>query len=459
MDKLEKLRPVGNLEKLSAVRHPMRYYLNVAHSANYTVPETFTLPLKEYVYKAVETLIARHPVLSAIILDEDTEEPYFVRLPEVDLAEPISFQKRAQSFPSPDERDSELESFLQTQHDTGFTAPKPFWRLIILTADPDDRRFTAIFVYHHALGDGTSGKAFHRTFLQALRDTASLKPDEAKRVVTSPKTPLLPNLEAAHPLPISIPYLVKTLLKELFFSKQDPKVWAGAAHQFPMTTQIRTLVLPAAQTSALVKICRDHSTTVTCALQTAIARSIFTHIPDKYTRVAFSGAISSRAWLEEKITDEEIGVWVQEFDELYSRKAMTKPTFPWAEAKRSRQTITKELKQQSKNTSVGLLKYIKDFRTELFEPKIGKPRKLTCEVSSLGVVKTENPGDGSLPQMDRVVFSQSASVTGSAMEFSVITGADGCLALGVAWQTGIVEEDLVQGIIDTLKKELDQLCA
>jgi hypothetical protein len=107
---------------------------------------------------------------------------------------------------------------------------------------------------------------------------------------------------------------------------------------------------------------------------------------------------------------------------------------------------------------VGLLKFVKDYRKELLEAKLGKPRKSTYEVSSLGVVKTENADDSSIPQMGRVVFSQSASVTGSAVEVSVITGADGTLMLVPSWQTNVVDDSLMQAVIETFTNELRQLC-
>ncbi|KAL2844992.1 alcohol acetyltransferase [Aspergillus pseudoustus] len=454
MENFEKLRPVGNLEKFSTVRHPLGYYYNVAFAVDYTIPETYTLPLKDYIYKAIDDLIQRHPILSAIPHDEASEEPYFVRLPEIDLSQPISFQHRTEKL-----SDSELESSLKEQHGNGFTAQAPYWRLIVFTDDTNDKHFTAVYVYHHALGDGGSGKAFHRTFLEALRGAVSLHEGEARRIVPSPKIPLLPNLETAHPLglPVSLPYLLKVLFKEVLFAKDDPKLWAGGAIQLPLKTQLRIIALTPAQTSALVKACRENGTTVTCLIQTAFARALFPHIPEEYIHVNCSGAISSRSWLPDTITEDSMGVWVQEFFESYTRGAVTGKTFPWAEAKRSRKTILKELKLKSKNTTVGLLKFVKDYRKDLLESKLGKPRKSSYEVSSLGVVKTENPDDLSIPQMGRVVFSQSATVTGSAIEVSVITGADGSLVLTPSWQTNVVDDSLMQAVIDTFTKELHQL--
>ncbi|KAL4735773.1 alcohol acetyltransferase [Aspergillus similis] len=430
--------------------------MNVAITANYSIPETFSLSLKDYIYAALETLISQHPILSAIPIGEDTDKPYFARLPEIDLAQPITFQKRAKD-PTLDEHDSELQTLLQTQHDTGFAAPLPYWRLIVLTDSESERRFTGVFVYHHGLGDGTSGKAFHRTFLRALRESVSLKPGEAKQVVIPPKTPLLPPLEDVHPLPISIPFLFKIAFKTWVYSKQDPSLWAGGPIQLPLSTQVKFLVLSAAQTLALVNACREHSTTVTCAVETAIARSIFPHIPEKYTRVVGSIPITQRPWLPDTITDESMGVYVQEMPETFARRAVTQESFPWDEAQRARRTITKELALESKNTSVGLFKYVKDYRKDLCESKIGKPRPVTFELSSLGIIKTEDCEDPSIPQMGRVIFTQSASVTGAAIEFSLVTGADGSLALGVSWQPSVVEEDTVQAVLDTLKRELDHL--
>ncbi|KAL4958138.1 alcohol acetyltransferase [Aspergillus filifer] len=468
VEQFERLRDVGRSEKYSTARHPLRFYMNVAVTANYTLPKSFGLPLKDYVYKATETLIDQHPVLSAIPLREETEEPYWVRLPEVDLSQPITFQKPAQSL-TLDEHDSELQKLIETQHDTGFEAPKPYWRLIVLTDDdahvqseeasPRQRHFTAVFVYHHALGDGTSGKAFHRTFLQALRSLTSLQPGESKQLITPPKNPLLPNLELVHPLPTSISYIAKILFKELVWNKRDAKLWAGGVYQLPLSTHVRLITLNAEQTSNLASVCRKNKTTVTCAVETAIARSLFPHIPERFTRVAGSVPITQRPWLPDTITDDSIGVFVQEHPEIFSRKVVTSKDFPWAETQRVRKGLIKEVAKESKDTSVGLFKFVKDYKNGLLQPKIGKERSSTFELSSLGVVKIEKADDEALPQLKRVIFTQSASVTGSAIEFSLITGPDGCLILGASWQPRVVEEEVVEKVVGTLKVELQTLSA
>lgn len=101
----DKLNRSGRLEQCSTARHHLKFYFNVAVAASYTLPEMFSLPVKDYIYRACEAVIKQHPTVSAIPVGEDTQEPYFVRLPEVDLDRSIIFQKRFHTFPEGDEKE------------------------------------------------------------------------------------------------------------------------------------------------------------------------------------------------------------------------------------------------------------------------------------------------------------------------------------------------------------------
>ncbi|RHZ49539.1 uncharacterized protein CDV56_104520 [Aspergillus thermomutatus] len=460
MDQFERLRAVGLLERYSTARHHLKFYLNVSVAATYTLPEIYDFPVKDYIYRACGRLIGQHPILSAIPVGEDTKEPYFARLPEIDLEKSVSFEKRSHDFPGADEPDAELETLLKIQHNTPFTPPLPYWRLCVLTDATNERRFTAAFVYHHAIGDGTSGKAFHKTFLQALHETAaSVTPEEAKRVVASPQIPLLPNSEAVHPLPLSIPYLATTLFKEKVWSWTDPGLWTGSEIIVPVETQVRHIVFPEHVTSSLKDCCRRNNTTMTAVLETVIARSLFARLPEKFTSVKCTGAMSTRRWMPDIISDDSMGVWVQDFGETFSRNKVTGDGFPWEEARRARQTIENVLNLKGKNASPNLLKYVDDFQEELFLSKVGKARKSSFEVSNVGVLAVDREQDPTKPRIGRMVFSQSASVTGNAFGVSVITGGDRCMVLAFSWQTHVVELDLMSAIMDSTRTELFNLCS
>ncbi|PYH45328.1 uncharacterized protein BP01DRAFT_356822 [Aspergillus saccharolyticus JOP 1030-1] len=457
--KLERLRPAGYLEKYSIVRHPLGFYYNVGVTATYTLPETFTLPLRDYVYKACETLISRHPVLSTIPVNEESDESYFARLPEIDLRQPVSFHKRSRAFPDGDAADPELDEFLQTQHSTGFTTPgAPYWRLAIFTDDASDRRFTAAYIFHHALGDGTSGKVFQETFLEALTAAGSelTAPGEAKLIVATPVgTPLLPNLEAAHPCSFSYLFLLNALLK-MKFGSRERGLWTGAPIFTPLEAQARHIVIPAAVSAAFRQNCRQNNATVTAAVQSAMAHALFTHLPQQYTKLRLTGAISVRKWLTQEIPEKSLGVWVMDFMENYCRRRLPADVnaFPWKEAERSRQTIERVVALKGKNTGVNLLRFVTGF-ADFFRSKLGKPRGESIELSNIGVMGSSSDAAAhgpSKPQMGRVVFSQSPNAAGAAIVVSVISGGDGCLVLSFGWQKGVVEPELVSGMIESVEK-------
>jgi hypothetical protein len=57
----------------------------------------------------------------------------------------------------------------------------------------------------------------------------------------------------------------------------------------------------------------------------------------------------------------------------------------------------------------------------------------------------------------RMVFSRSAFVQGSAFSCGLITGRDGCLNLGFAWQEGVIERDLLDSVLERIKSTFEVL--
>jgi hypothetical protein len=448
------------LEQYSTARHQVGFYLNVAVSATYNLPDSFTSPIKDYVYQACEAAIAEHPSLSAIVADDHTQDPYFVRLPQIDLDQVVFFQDRqpgllgteANGEPTPD---LDLQTLLATQHNLPFKAPDPLWRLCILQDTENKQQFTAAFVYHHAIGDGTSGKAFHQTFLRAL-STAPV--DEPKSVILPPQIPMLPNIETIHSMALSLWYLAKEIFQAKIYSRRDQGLWTGAKIRKPTQTRLRLVPFSESIVMALRDLCRQENTTITAFLQTLVARSLFTQLPVEFSKLNCSGALSCRRWLPDIITDDCMGVWVQDYEEQYTRDATipsSDDTFPWAEARRSRQTIQSVLNMKGKDASISLLQFVDDYQQELCLSKIGLERDKSFEVSNVGVVPPQTDPD--MPAIKGMVLSQCASVMGNALQVSVVTGGDGCLVLAVSWQEGVVEVDLVNAFIESARDEVYRL--
>ena len=394
-------------------------------------------------------------MLSAIPAADDTQEPYFVRLPHINLDEVVSFTQRTTSQDlQGDAPDVDLQALLETQHNTPFTAPNAYWRLCILLDPTKDRRFTAAFVFHHAIGDGSSGKAFHHTFLRALRTPST---NETKSVISSPQTPLLPNIEEIHPMPLSFFYLARKVFQAKIWSRRDPGLWTGSKIQTPLKTRVRLVPFPAQILTLLRTRCRQEKTTITALLQTVVARSLFAHLPKHFFRLNCTGALSARRWLPDVITDESMGVFVVDMEESYSRSEVMAAdgSFPWDEARRSRQTIEGALSLEGRDAGPNLLRFVNDYQQELCLSKVGQDRDKSFEVSNIGAVHFES--DPEKPSIDGMVFSQCASIMGNALMVSVVTGGDGCLMLALSWQEGVVEEQLVDAFIESTKDELRHL--
>lgn len=473
--------PSGNLEKFSTARHHLGFYNNVGCSAAYTRLSS-ELRLENLIFHALRMVINQHPVLSAIPVDEDTKSPYFVRLPEVDLRTCLEFVERSNNAAKDDEPDVELDEVVAAQHNKNFkeeVGSRPFWRLVILHKKNDTRTFTASWIYHHAIGDGTSGLVFHRSFLAALR---SIDAKEASTnvdpVVKPPRTPLLPALEDSHPLPLSMSYLAKAQWAD-WFPKKKEGLWAGGkitSDPEAMKTHFTTRVFSKDTTQKLVRLSRENKTSLTGTLQCLVAAALLFNLDaTQYNRLHVDGAISLRRFLtlpdqaNGQRIDDQIGTWSSQY--LYDHKRLTTKAesvldlFSWDEAKRVREEITKELNKNLKDSVVGLLRFVSNVHG-YFSKKVGGDRTDSFEFSNVGVFEPwkweegENDGAGSGGEkwnIGRVVFSQCAPVAGAAFEVSVVTGGDECLVLGFSWAEGVVETKLLEGVMESLRDGVEGL--
>ena len=167
--------------------------------------------------------------------------------------------------------------------------------------------------------------------------------------------------------------------------------------------------------------------------------------------------MNTRRWLPNPITDDSLGVFVQDLSETYSRDAFRGKCLPWPEAKRSRDTLRRTVSAGGKNAAVNMLRYVRDFQQELFLSKVGLERGSSFEVSNVGVLKVDKSGDavrGDDVEIGRMVFSQSANVAGNAFQVSAVTGGDGGLVLAFSWQKGVVEDALVEKVMEMVRKEI-----
>jgi hypothetical protein len=338
------------------------------------------VPLRDIVFKALAVILDKHPVLSAIPMNEDSSNPYFIRLPSIDLEEAVTFIKRKEPY-IPYVKDAELDQILESQHNRGFQerlGKLPFWRLLIITGSEGGSEFTAAFIFHHSLGDGTSGIVFHRDFLSALQNPSIVLSSK----VLPRKEDLLPNLELLHPLPISV-------------SQQrhvPTNLWSGEKVTIPTSSRFKSLYLCQPATRKFVKTCKEQSTTVTATIPVIVAAVLMNLIPIDFKELECTVPVSLRRWMPAPVTQDSFGVWIDAFSQYYRRENVV--SFSWDEARRSRETINDYLKSDGESINVAKFKNINDMK-QFFLSRVGTERGTSFDVSNLGGVRGKDIEEGS----------------------------------------------------------------
>jgi hypothetical protein len=336
----------------------------------------------------------------------------------------------------PSDTDVELDAILEQQHNTNFKASfgsLPFWRLITITCPGVENVFIASFIFHHALGDGTSGIVFQKDFHSFL----SSAPPLTTTIIVPEKRDVLPNLELLHSLPVPPPKP----------SNEHEDLWTGAPITLPMTSHLRTLTLSASATASLISTCRANGATLTSTLPPIIASVLSSHIPPHFKTLECTIPVSLRRFLPSPVTEASMGVWIDAFSSYFSTSTFVKG-FNWEEARRCKGDISRYLEKGDVN--VGKFKGVGDMRS-LFLERVGRERVSSFEVSNLGCIGVEK-GEW---EMGRVVFSRSAFASGSAFSVGVVTGPDGCAVLAFVWQEGVVSEELMEGVIKGVKEVIE----
>ena len=143
-----------------------------------------------------------------------------MRLDKIDLREVVQFRDMSESY-----------QFIEDMHQRPFSrmGELPLWRVVVVGRPPqsfaspvdkkkdalgtEENEFEVGFFYHHCIGDGKSGAAFHMNFLDTLNALAGADPVitlMAERIVEPPKLDLLPSVEEGHVWPLSMMFIASS---------------------------------------------------------------------------------------------------------------------------------------------------------------------------------------------------------------------------------------------------------
>jgi hypothetical protein len=469
---MQKLRACGRLETYSTARHHLGFYNNVGLAATYNSNHPISASLETVVFAALAKVIRKHPNLSAIPQNEAKSYPdvYFAKLSSIDLRTCVVFHEREFPVPKDGEADGELDQLLAEQHNCGFKVDHaggmtPFWRLAILATTNDATSFTAVWIWHHALADGTSALLFHDTLRTALNALPSNLDLNISTTVASSETPLPPAFEDQHPMSLTWSRFFKAICTSFFpsvFHRRPSCFWTGNAiqtHATPLPRfKYRSFAISAAATKRLAQLSRKENVTVTATLQTLLAASLFANLPTAdFDKVRIVGPMAMRALLKNVERDQMTNATTQYIFMHHRPNPPTTTTegpsvlqyFTWDEARAVKRAITREAAKKGADNNVALLKYVLDMHA-LFTDDLGKARADSAELSNIGVYRPQ-VGEGEW-NIGRMTFSQCANVTGCAFGVNVVTGGDGNASVGFCWCEGGVEEGLVGTVIEVLEE-------
>jgi hypothetical protein len=434
----------------------MGFHNNIALTVSYS-RAGHSGSLESIIFRALSDIIDRVPALCATPMDQDKPTAYFARLLNIDLRRAVEFVDMKQANGC----GQQLQDFLNVQHSVSFnnTSRSPFWRLVIFRNPEETSWFVASFVFHHSIGDGMSGMAFHRNFHAALLKCDGSAESNAVQdiLMTSPDTIMDPSLEELHPLPLSA-WLIGSKLWNLAFGSKNAGFWSGTPISFAKAarkTHVLLTSIAAEKVKVLLSQSREHSVTLTAALETILAESLFDNLSNDYTNLTTSVTVSLRRFIPE-INDDSFGNFASSNDHNYSRKDSSSQEAFWEEARRVKVLLDTELAKKGSDSSVGLLRWAGPL-PEFFKKTEHKPRGSSLEVGNLGLFKYQQIPGPSEWEIGQTIFSQSHSAFGAPLSASIATGPDGSMAICFAWLETTLETQWVEKVISSFKERMDEI--
>ncbi len=462
----------------------MRFYRCVGQTARFNVPQSLLedQDLGSVIEHAVAQTILSHPVLQVGIVGEDTPSPYFVYLPSLDLSKLVRWEQVDGDTPAA--RDAALQRVLEARHSELWPDlhQQPGYEFIVLSPNLANRSHAGsvvieiVFAFHHGYGDGTSGVILQRTLLRALNNPIAVPSFNFSTHVLTIDTPapLPPPQDALINFKISWSFLLKSLWDEFGPSllKPTPPVpaWAGKhVTLHPDSTCLRLLSFPPPTASGIVAHCREKSTTLTPLLHVLVLRSLVKRLPEhaiSNNTLTCGTPISLRRLLppggkQGFDPDTSMGVVLATQDYRFSSSTICQIRAGGNDSERLVWDLTssfgKDLKRKvaslPNDDITALMAWVSDYNA-WWRKKLGKEREETWQLSNVGAADFDADDEKVGWSVDRVVFSQSGHVAGSAFSVSVSGVKGGDLAITLSWQESIVDDELLDGVAVDLREWL-----
>ena len=439
---------------------------------------------------AVKACVDAHPMLSAVIQAENSDEPIFIRPAKLDLKRHLRVQTLDKTMTDEEEI---FQSKLSELHDEQFDHCEltPPWRVVAipLPAQATQRKCFVAFTYSHSHGDGISGLAVQRTFLDTLRLNAGWGDH---LTVPTPKSPLLPPLDDT--LSVSWAYLLGPIIGTYlpnFVSKMmgfpthvaptTDSTWTGSPMFYEPDTHstgTELIILDSKTVEHALNECRRHQAKMSALLHQFIVHAVSISLPPAVEdrELVSTTAINLRKHLT-GASSNVMGLFASIVYAVHGDEGLSAATASgsgepdynrmWSEA-RALTARFAEMAATTKDQPIGLLKYLRNFRAWTLG-QISKHRDASYELSNVmsfdpaPEAGNEGSEQDSKWKLEKMIFSQPANVTGSALNFNVVSVKGGHMVISLTWQMsalGFADEGVfAKSVCRIIKSEFKRLSA
>lgn len=442
----------GLLESYSSVRHVLNIYPGVAFSGKYThKTKKFTgNTAVGIVYGALRKVISQHPSLAFTLQGLEDDNHAFEWAKEIDLKKQVVIEEE---LTPEQENDEVVTKRLSKMFEDVDTIPP--WRVIVI---PAGNELYVTFAFHHAIGDGTTGKVFLQDFGHALNSTEST--DDSIVKVSCKTFP--PSLETALKMPMGIFFMLKLLAREVGILSKPQGQWVGKPltynkEKFPLQTVMKRVVIDSDTVKIFLAECKKKGARLVALVDAICVVSADQVLGPEHKALSSSIPRNLRP-LMDSVGANDMGVHVASVDFHTERATLDKiGTNPvdkiWAVCESYSKDITDALNLKNYNLNAGLLKYVGKVREYILK-RLESSERCSIEHSCVLMDSHADEGDWSL---DNVWFSQCASPTGAVIGISSSGFKNGNLNLLFSYSHDIVSPEIMEQVLSHYADNVNSL--
>jgi hypothetical protein len=448
-------------ERYSSSRHSLATYRGITCIARYHIPDAAcgADALKVALEDAIALVVSKLGNLSLAIVDEDSPQPFYVRVSSINLSDHIAWLSGG----------SNLERVIERQICQSWPRvhERPPWKAIVFDSAALGT-VDVMFAVHHALGDGRSAMLFHENLLEALNEPRKETSVRDHVLTLQDPPPVLPAQEAVIKFTRSWSFLLRSVWREFAPAWLRPPPlavpWTGKPIDLNNTTMhCRLIEIPPPVTRDLLVLCRSHGATLTALLSALICSVLAQRLRDDaplafvatipislrpYVSLPSDLAMDASACMANLVTVQDLSVDSETVDKLLApaKTAEENPELPlWKLAATLRHQMKERLETLPSDDIMGMLGWVADWRA-WHHQKQGKPRSSTLELSNIGSLDNDAKVGVGCWNIGKVIMAQPANPTGAAVVFSVAGVRGQGVTLSLTWQDGIVGLDFAESI-------------